>query len=156
MQFDQENTTIGNFEGEKIMANKPSGSSSEHSVRPLNGVCTVGLTNNLPSDWNSVIVAATIQFRYAEGAPYNDSDTNLHVTTGQTATFRSNDAANCVVGVHMACSVQLPGQPGPVIAESDGTAPPGECASDWPFEISAKSSSTREFLIKGSNPNVHT
>jgi len=105
----------------------------------LNGVCTASLFNDLPCDWGAIIVGAAVQFYYREGGNYIDSEPNLNLSCNRSVNFRSNDSAMCVFRVHLACTVQIPGQPGPQLIESDNIAPDGQCSTLVEFHLSPKS-----------------
>jgi hypothetical protein len=108
-----------------------------------NGICTALLSNELPNDWNIVIVGAAVEFYYDEGGSDIDADPNLNLTSNRSTTFRSKEPGKCVTKVHLVSKVQVPGENGIRIVEAEQDAAAGECATSVEFTLAPKPSISR-------------
>jgi len=86
----------------------------------------ITLINNCPSSWNVTIVSAGVKFFYRDGSDYTDGPRTINLTSGQSATFVSNDPEQCVYQFFLAMVVYIPKEGTKTLTFQDGV-PEGEC-----------------------------
>ncbi|MBK9374272.1 MAG: hypothetical protein IPN03_11215 [Holophagales bacterium] len=99
----------------------------------------ITLINNCPSSWGVVIVSAGVKFFYRSGADYTDGPRNVHLSSGQSATFVSNDPNQCVFQYFLAAVVTVPNEPPKTLTNQDGVGP-GECVVHCSLVLGPKQS----------------
>lgn len=123
---------------------------TEHSKELIAGVETLAKTagytaqvtviNNCPSSWGIVIAAAGVKFFYRDGTDYTDGPRVINLSSGQSATFTSNDSNKCVYQFFLAMTVTAPNQPPQNMTEQDGV-PDGQCLVHESVTLGPKSNS---------------
>ena len=117
--------------------------------------CQITLINNCPPAWGVVIVAAGVKFFYRDGSDYTDGPRNVNLSSGQSATFVSDDAQKCVYQYFLAMTVTVPGE-GAQNMTNQGSAGEGECLIHTSVTLGPKSAIAQNDLKRGSIIDVLT
>ena len=92
------------------------------------GNCQITLHNNTPAHWGVLIIKAGVKFFYRDGSDYTDGPRDVSLTTGQTATFISDDPKKCVFGFFVGMVVHTRGEREPAtFTFQDQVEKPDEC-----------------------------
>lgn len=96
------------------------------NIHTLNGTAQITLLNNCPPKWNVVILVAGIKFFYSDGTDYTDGPRSVMLSSGQSATFMSNDPEGCVQNYFVAMTVKAGNEEPKNMTYQDGVGP-DEC-----------------------------
>ena len=103
-------------------------------------VAQVTIINNCPPAWGVVIAAGGVKFFYRDGSDYTDGPRAINLSSGQSATFTSNDPNKCVGQFFAAMTVVVPNEPAQNMTNQDGV-PEGQCLIHESVILGPKSAS---------------
>ena len=114
--------------------------SVERLAQATGYIAQVTVVNNCPSSWGVVIAAAGVKFFYRDGTDYTDGPRAINLSSGQSATFTSNDSSKCVFQFFLAMTVTVPNEPPQNMTNQDGV-PDGQCLVHESVTLGPKSAS---------------
>lgn len=89
-------------------------------------VAQITIINNCPPAWGVVINSAGVKFFYRDGSDYTDGPRTINLSSGQSATFTSNDGNQCVFQFFAAMVVTIPNEGSKTFTNQDAAAE-GQC-----------------------------
>lgn len=112
--------------------------------------CQITIMNNCPAAWGVVIQSAGVKFFYRDNTDYTDGPRNVRLSSGQSATFVSNDANKCVYQYFAAMVVTVPGQGSQTFTTQDGVED-GKCLIHTTVVLGPKSETltTKQLTERG-------
>lgn len=112
------------------------------------GNCQVTIINATPSSWKVTIVSAGVKFFYRDGTDYIDGPRNINLSSGQSATFISDDPDACVFGELTAITVDVEGEGTQTFTDSYQVEEDDECLLHYSLTLGPAATAKADVLGK--------